>query len=141
MCSSDLLFDFFTILVYGNTMIKVVINVKYGGFGLSHEAIMRYGELKGLKIVTDGVRYDSLTGKPIYSSYYIDSVKNENYFSLYDIEDRTDAALVQVVEELGELANGPHAQLKVVEIPDDVKWQIEEYDGSEWVAEQHRTWR
>ena len=67
--------------------------------------------------------------------------KNENYFSLYDIEDRTDAALVQVVEELGELANGPHAELKVVEIPDDVKWQIEEYDGSEWVAEQHRTWR
>ena len=122
-------------------MTKVVINVKYGGFGLSHEAIMRYGELKGLKIVTDGVRYDSLTGKPIYSSYYIDSVKNENYFGLYDIEDRTDAALVQVVEELGELANGPHAQLKVVEIPDDVKWKIEEYDGCEWVAEKHRTWR
>ncbi len=25
-------------------------------------------------------------------------------------------------------------------IPDDVKWQIEEYDGLEWIAEKHRTW-
>ena len=28
-----------------------------------------------------------------------------------------------------------------VEIPDDVEWQIEEYDGSEWIAEKHRIWR
>jgi hypothetical protein len=28
-----------------------------------------------------------------------------------------------------------------VDIPDDVKWEIEEYDGNEWVAEVHRTWR
>jgi hypothetical protein len=27
-----------------------------------------------------------------------------------------------------------------VDIPDDVKWQIEEYDGNEWIAESHRTW-
>lgn len=120
-------------------MTKVVINAKYGGFGLSHEAIMRYAELKGLKIVTEGVRYDSMTGKPIYSNYYIDSVKEENYFSVYDFEDRTDAVLVQIVEELGELANGPHAKLKVVEIPDDVEcWKIEEYDGWESVHECHR---
>lgn len=26
------------------------------------------------------------------------------------------------------------------EVPDDVQWQIEEYDGREWVAETHRTW-
>jgi hypothetical protein len=45
-----------------------------------------------------------------------------------------------VVLELGEAANGRCAELKVVEIPDDVEWQIEEYDGLEWVAEKHRTW-
>ena len=122
-------------------MTKVVINVKYGGFGLSHEAIMRYAELKGINLVTDDVKYYSLTGKPIYNSYYVDSVKSENYFSLHDIEDRTDAALVQVVEELGEKASGPHAELKIVEIPDDVKcWKIEEYDGFESVHECHRVW-
>jgi hypothetical protein len=29
----------------------------------------------------------------------------------------------------------------VVEIPDGVEWEIAEYDGLEWVAEKHRTWR
>jgi hypothetical protein len=27
-----------------------------------------------------------------------------------------------------------------VDIPDDVNWYIEEYDGNEHVAERHRTW-
>jgi hypothetical protein len=44
------------------------------------------------------------------------------------------------VESLGALANGYCAELKVVEIPDGVEWSIHEYDGSEWVAEAHRTW-
>jgi|TARA_Y100000310_G_scaffold220623_1_gene222169 hypothetical protein len=29
---------------------KVVINDKFGGFGLSHEAVMRYAYLKGIKL-------------------------------------------------------------------------------------------
>lgn len=49
--------------------------------------------------------------------------------------------LVQVVEELGAAANGKFADLKVIEIPDGTDYSIEEYDGSEWVAEVHRTWR
>jgi hypothetical protein len=28
-----------------------------------------------------------------------------------------------------------------VEIPGDVSWHIGEYDGVEWVAEDHRTWK
>ena len=53
---------------------------------------------------------------------------------------RDDSALIQVVEEMGEAANGSCAALKIVDIPDDVDWYIEEYDGNEWVAERHRTW-
>ena len=53
---------------------------------------------------------------------------------------RDDPALVKVVEQLGNLASSSHADLKVVEVPNDVKWTIEEYDGAEWVAEVHRTW-
>jgi hypothetical protein len=45
-----------------------------------------------------------------------------------------------VVEEMGENVNTRFSELKVVEIPNDVEWQIEEYDGAEWVAEKHRTW-
>lgn len=44
------------------------------------------------------------------------------------------------MEQLGEAADGDYAELKVVEIPDDVQWIVEEYDGAEWVAEKHRTW-
>jgi len=30
------------------------------------------------------------------------------------------------------------ANLQIVNIPDDVEFEIEEYDGMEWVAEKHR---
>ena len=39
-----------------------------------------------------------------------------------------------------ERANGKWAKLKIVRVPKDVKWTIEENDGWEWVAEKHRTW-
>ena len=59
--------------------------------------------------------------------------------SEYDIP-RNDPILIQVIEELDEEANGFCAKLKIIEIPNDIKWTIEEYDGIEWVAEKHRTW-
>lgn len=62
-----------------------------------------------------------------------------NDISPWDIP-RNDPILVSMVENMGEEVDGAFAQLKVVEIPDEVEWQIEEYDGLEWVAEKHRTW-
>jgi hypothetical protein len=57
----------------------------------------------------------------------------------YDI-DRDDPLLVQVIEELGEEANGSHAKLEVIEIPDGVEYTIDEYDGIESIHEKHRSW-
>jgi len=54
--------------------------------------------------------------------------------------DRSDPYLVKIVEYLGEAASSEFSELRIVEIPDGVKWHIEEYDGKEWVAEDHRTW-
>jgi hypothetical protein len=54
---------------------------------------------------------------------------------------RNDKDLVEIVESLGNLANGFCASLRIVEIPDGVEWHISEYDGIEHVAENHRTWR
>lgn len=68
-----------------------------------------------------------------------DVKKRLNIVSSLDIE-RNDPRLIQIVEELGEDAAGYGAMLKIVEIQDDVEWEIDEYDGSEWVAEKHRTW-
>jgi hypothetical protein len=45
------------------------------------------------------------------------------------------------VKELGEKANGRFAELKIVDIPLDIQWTIEDYDGDEWVTEKCRTWR
>lgn len=64
---------------------------------------------------------------------------SEMQISCCDIP-RDDSALVQVVEEMGEAANGRCAKLEIVEIPDDVDWEIAEYDGNEHIAEKHRTW-
>lgn len=55
--------------------------------------------------------------------------------------DRTDPDLVAVVEELGPEVNGsPSTELHVIEIPDDVEWEITDYDGWEQVEEKHRVW-
>ena len=45
-----------------------------------------------------------------------------------------------MVEELGEASWGSASELKVIEIPDNTKWEITDYDGQEWVSGVHRTW-
>lgn len=55
-------------------------------------------------------------------------------------DDRENPKLIECVEKLKEKANGRGAILKIIEIPDDIEYTIEEYDGIEWVAEKHRTW-
>jgi hypothetical protein len=53
---------------------------------------------------------------------------------------RDDPDFVAVVEELGADANDKYCALKIVEIPDGVKWYIEEVGNSEIIHEEHRTW-
>lgn len=110
---------------------KIVINNCFGGFGLSEEAIHEVARRKGLKLSSEDIGVTL----PLYLHY--DQYGNE--FCSHDLK-RDDSDLVAVVEEMGEDANDGFAELKIVEIPDNVNWQIEEYDGAEWVAEQHRTW-
>lgn len=89
---------------------KIVINCCFGGFSLSDRARREYCLRKGIDSVND-----------------------------WEIE-RNDPVLVAVVESLGENACSNHSKLKIVQIPDEVKWQIQDYDGKEWVSEVHRTW-
>ena len=89
---------------------RIVINRCHGGFGLSDQALALYRSRTGQTAVLDR-----------------------------EIA-RDDPVLVEVVETLGAAANTRVSELAVIEIPEDVAWQIDEYDGWEWVAEQHRTW-
>lgn len=91
---------------------KVVINRCHGGFGLSEKAETLYKERKG--------------------------IVDPNWY-YWDIP-RDDPVLVNIIEELGADAGGRYSELAIVDIPNDVEWQVDEYDGLEWVAEKHRTW-
>lgn len=127
-------------------MKKVVINSCYGEFGLSYVALMRLREMgneHALKEVAPGESYSknekcgANVVKLDFRSKNLNDFTNTDF--LRDIP-RDDPQFIQVVEELGSKANGQYAELKIVEIPDDVEWEIEEYDGNEHIAESHRTW-
>jgi hypothetical protein len=111
-------------------MRKIAINNCYGGFNLSHEACVRARELGLPGIVLESEPYEDGSGFASRSDWMDD----------WSYMDRDHPALIQTIEELGLKANGDCAYLKIVEIPDDVEWTIESYDGNEWVAEVHRTW-
>lgn len=54
---------------------------------------------------------------------------------------RSNPKLIAALENFGlHLAAGRFAELSIVDIPDGVEFEIQEYDGTEWIAETHRTW-
>ena len=134
---------------------KVVINKCYGGFSLSDAGMVRYATLKGLTLCQE-------VGPFSYTTHWTvpkEERENQDTFFTLSMEERiasnkkmdkqtissrdfarNDPILVQVVEELGAVAGGACASLGIVEVPDDAAWEVEEYDGMEWIAEVHRTW-
>lgn len=140
-------------------MPKVVLNNCFGGFSLSEEAVVALAARKGLTLYLEKDRYDFTVywtippeerGELIaiarnWDSLTVEQRKRHNELYLrhtFNVrpDDRTDPDLVAVVEQLGPLANGRCAELGIAEVPDDVSWHIEEYDGLEHIAEDHRTW-
>lgn len=134
---------------------KIVINKCYGGFGLSPEALLRLYELGCTEIATPVEKWFGRVRKSaesalmewhLYQKTKIPSIMltafspDEKYVLYESNIDRNNPLLIQVVEELGEKSFGTHALLSIVEIPDGVEWEIDEYDGREHIAEKHRTW-
>ena len=93
-------------------MKRVLINKCYGGFGFSEFLVTEYKRRTG-----------------------------EDIDSRYDDDFRVDKTVIEIFEEFGsKKCSGGFAALKLIEIPDDVEYEIKDYDGIEWVAEKHRTW-
>jgi hypothetical protein len=133
-------------------MTKVVYNACFGGFGISAAGIERYAQIKGLTLYPEkearfGFTYywlvppDKRGGVLSDDAFWLASMEarqasNALYATLV-LEPReiarTDPALVQVVEELGDAANGEHAKLCVADVPTGERYRIDEYDGSESV--------
>ena len=142
-------------------MTKVVINNCFGGFDLSKEACELYWNIKGQLVwIEEDIKFKSMGLFTVWlvppeerieskeeSFYEMSLDERKDYNEKYSLQTwyareigRDDPTLIQVVEQLGAAANGSHAELRIVEIPDGVNWYIEEYDGNEHVAERHRTW-
>ena len=137
-------------------MKEIAINACYGGFSLSKLAINLYLHKSGKECHF----YEGVPGGPyhkinikdvneksffVYSytkdhgDILIEHLDDGSYFCDRDVE-RDDPNLIKAIKELKDEANGMCAKLKVVEIPDEIKYEIVEYDGFEHVAEVHRTW-
>lgn len=86
-------------------MYKVVYNNRFGGFRLSKEALKYLSDKYGIKV--DWVNC-----------------------CLKEEIQRHDKRLVEVVELLGDKANGVCAKLEIAEIDGDV-YRIDNYDGAE----------
>jgi hypothetical protein len=133
---------------------KIVINSCYGGFSISkkcaeylaergHETAKK--ELKKWNKRKKLMDYYLKNGKFPKGAVGTDFLKidakykKEPEFYGYDYG-RDDQDLVKAVEELGEAASGKCAKLKVIEIPDGIEWEIDDYDGMESVHEKHSSW-
>lgn len=133
---------------------KIVINTSFGGFGLSDDAFELYLKKKKQEFyaykdrfghtdyyVVPKEKYDLFKDKWHKEDGDYRRINEKNWFlSYYDIE-RDDPILIEVIEEMGENANGRCADLRIVEIPDGIEWEIDEYDGKETIDEKHRSWR
>jgi hypothetical protein len=114
-------------------LLKIVINKSRGGaFCVSHKAFVRLRELGQREALQehDVAAYWPIGVRPDDASL--------NKFGV--LIPRDDQKLVQVVEELRSAANGHCAELKVVEIPSEIRWTIERTEGAEHVSEAHRQW-
>lgn len=136
---------------------KVILNKCYGGFGVSQKAYELYAKKKGIEIFA--YKLECTNDKPIYrktdmgsSIFTITFTKDfGDYVDLYDDNSekyilelcsnyREDPVLIEVVEELGDRANSPFSKLVVVDIPDGMEYEIDEYDGVETLHQKVEKW-
>ena len=146
---------------------KIILNKCYGGFDVSPAGYQLYAKKKGFElypyIITSDPEFKYDVDKYYYkkikweetrygSVHYLkkdlgDEISKELFEEIADNDYfwisskyRTDSTLIEVVEELGNKASGPCGELRVVEIPDDLDYVIDEYDGIETLHQRVKEW-
>jgi len=146
---------------------KVVINNCFGGFSLSDEAyekLIEWGvpvkaytkEPRNPKTGLYDVKPKENEGEVIFDRKLGTINADEfdkrmadidkdfrllgRYWETWIRDNRSHPLLLRVVKALKKKANGRCAELKIVEIPDGVDYEIDEYDGLESIHEKHRSW-
>jgi len=140
---------------------KIAVNNCFGGFGLSMKAYKRYLELKGKQayfykeVSYTPMKYtriddiDAEDDKKDWRSFVCtttdlgkvihDYPKDSVYLRDYEI--RADPDLIKAIEEVGlKESSTPLSEIRIADVPDDVEWEIDDYDGIETIREKHRRW-
>jgi len=139
----------------------VAINGCYGGFGLSPKATQLYLKKIGKECFfykqtgykhNNEEKYEQIdiveateTGFVVVMTKdfgpTMNTIDNDYFWYETFYEDRSNKELIETIKELGEKeSSGTHAEIRLVEIPADVEYTIEEYDGIESIHEVHRSW-
>ena len=101
---------------------EIAINRYYGGFGVSKAV---FDEL-GIK----WHKYSDIGNEDF-------GIESDDYYAF-----RTNKKLIDAIKKIGlKEASEECALLGIVDIPDDVEWEIEDYMGMETVHEVHRSWK
>jgi len=146
---------------------KIAINKCYGWFQLSIMAQKRIAEIlwktayffhreydDDLNVTYTLMDYQDLNNKTstMLECYTvstlpddIDTISDKDYDAITlpnytDYDNRSLPELIQVIEELWSDVSNHISNIKIVEIPDDVKWHINDYDWIETIHEDHRSW-
>lgn len=100
---------------------KIAVNKCFGAFCVSKAVYSALG------MAWDG--YGLLNNKDF-------EIESDN-----DMEYRSHPKLIAAIEKVGEKeASGYLADVRIIDIPEGVDWEIGEYDGIETVHEKHRRW-
>ena len=138
-------------------MKKVILNKCYGGFQVSDKAYQLYAKKKGLKLFKYDYIYKnakifykkSNKEDSLFMTYFtkdfgeageISEEDYEKYHLYLNTENREDPVLIEVVEELGKEASGTCGNLVIVEIPKELDYVIDDYDGIETLHEKVQEW-
>lgn len=143
-------------------MKKVILNKCFGGFDVSPKAYQLYAMYKGYSHLYKYLPTSYLNNATyklvdlfdehfvcFYVTKYFGKEISKNDISKEDWEkhilylgadNREDDILIKVVEELGDEASGKFGELIVVEIPDDLDYVIDDYDGIETLHARVETW-
>lgn len=123
-----------------NHIREVAINKGSGCFRLTAFILKRLVLKSAQCMKIEDLGLDEMTtdvGDGFTQGIYDQAIAYNNKIYVYD-NTRDDSDLIEILKEL---EKGTYSSYKIVEIPSNVKFEVcSNEDGSEWIAEVHRTW-
>jgi hypothetical protein len=116
-------------------MKEILLNVSFGGFGLSQFGLQQLA-VEGVPIAAFDQFHDGCNPERRVIYELADGTLDAPYFNTH----RNDSALLRVAKEYPHMASTPNCRFGIAVIPPDVEYTIIEREGMEYVAEAHRRW-